>query len=385
MKYEYRTPWIRLVAFLLLVSILCVAFLYAFKDFTMNMSYPKKIVDSPIENEFLKDFPNFRYKKVIVLMGANASGKTSLGKVLLDIFNFIDKKEFTRLTDRIGNKSKKASFTMDFVDEHNFLNRVEVMIEPAEVYRSEHIHASVQKEQIRIGDNYEKCAERFQAIELISRKDYIEQLEKIDGSNWMFEFTLSPERKKQYLLSQADKYLDILKTTLITLDPRIKNVTKVKESDDSYIIKYENYSILLHDGELIDKNNVLSSGTKEGIGVANIIASVKGGDFSFVYCDEKFSHIHSETEKTFLSVMIECMGENSQLFFTTHNSDILDMNLPKHTFAFLRRSMDEENRISCIYASEYLKKNTESLRNAVENDLFASLPNDDLLYALVEI
>lgn len=37
--------------------------MYAFQNFHMNMSYPKKIVDSTIENEYLVDRPNFRYKK----------------------------------------------------------------------------------------------------------------------------------------------------------------------------------------------------------------------------------------------------------------------------------------------------------------------------------
>ena len=42
--------------------------LYAFKNFHMNMSYPKKIVDSTIENERLTDRPNFRYKKVNIII-----------------------------------------------------------------------------------------------------------------------------------------------------------------------------------------------------------------------------------------------------------------------------------------------------------------------------
>lgn len=358
--------------------------LYAFHDFTLNMSYPKKIVNSTIEGEYLKNFPNFRYKKVIILMGANASGKTSLGKVMLDIFNFIDKKEFGRIVERIADKSKKAFFSVDFVN-NGFLFRVQAMVDAADIYRSENIHVSVQKVEIKAGDNYESCAARFKNVDLEKKKDYILELEEIDGADWMFEFTLSPERKKQYAISSSNKYLEVLKNTLKTLDPRIKDVTKVEESEDSYIIKYENMTIMLHDGELIDKYHVLSSGTKEGIGVANIIASVKSGAYSFIYCDEKFSHIHSEAEKAFLSVLIECMGENRQLFFTTHNTDILDMNLPKHTFAFLRRNMDDDATIDCVYASEYLKKNTGSLRNAVENDLFATMPSVDKIYALADL
>ena len=36
----------------------------SFNNFAMNLSYPKKIVNSSIENEFLTGFTNFRYKKV---------------------------------------------------------------------------------------------------------------------------------------------------------------------------------------------------------------------------------------------------------------------------------------------------------------------------------
>ena len=45
----------------------------AFKNFHMNMAYPKKIVNSYIPNEHLKDRSNFRYKKVNILMGSNAT------------------------------------------------------------------------------------------------------------------------------------------------------------------------------------------------------------------------------------------------------------------------------------------------------------------------
>ena len=46
----------------------------ALKDFHINMSYPKKIVNSTIENEFLEERTNFRYKKVNIIMGTNATG-----------------------------------------------------------------------------------------------------------------------------------------------------------------------------------------------------------------------------------------------------------------------------------------------------------------------
>ena len=61
------------------------------------------------------------------------------------------------------------------------------------------------------------------------------------------------------------------------------------------------------------------------------------------------------------------------------------MDLPKHSFAFMRRDELDENRISCVYASAYLKKNADSLKNAVENDLFSSAPNVDLIIGIKDI
>ena len=63
-------------------------------------------------------------------------------------------------------------------------------------------------------------------------------------------------------------------------------------------------------------------------------------------------------------------------------SDILDMDLPKHTFAFLRRDDTDEGRVTCVYASDYLKKNTDILKNAVDNDLFSASPDVEGIYAL---
>lgn len=81
----------------------------SFNNFSMNLSYPKKIVNSNISNEFLKDYSNFRYKKVNILMGANATGKTSFGKMLMAIFNFMDEKQYTEICEYICDKTKKSN------------------------------------------------------------------------------------------------------------------------------------------------------------------------------------------------------------------------------------------------------------------------------------
>ena len=100
--------------------------LFGFEDFKINFSYPKKVENSSIKDEFLKDRPNFRYKKVNILLGANSTGKTSIGKAMMAIFNFLNKKEIITVTQYIRDIEKTMRFSMDFIlDEKNDLYRVD--------------------------------------------------------------------------------------------------------------------------------------------------------------------------------------------------------------------------------------------------------------------
>ena len=176
-------------------------------------------------------------------------------------------------------------------------------------------------------------------------------------------------------------YAAVLEKTLQALDPRIINVEKIRDTEKTFIIRFKNQTVLIKDGYVMEPEK-LSSGTADGIGIADLITSMKLKAVDFIFCDEKFSHVHSEAEKAFLSLLLELIGPNQQLFFTTHNTDVLDMNFPFHSFAFLRRESSNEESVSCVFASEYLKKNTLSLKNAVENDLFLSMPDTDRIYKI---
>ena len=39
--------------------------------------------------------------------------------------------------------------------------------------------------------------------------------------------------------------------------------------------------------------------------------------------------------------MVERLGQGGQLIFTTHNTDMLNLNLPNHTFAFMWKSIED--------------------------------------------
>ena len=62
---------------------------------------------------------------------------------------------------------------------------------------------------------------------------------------------------------------------------------------------------------------------------------------------------------------------------------MLDLNLPKNSYVFLCNHLEEGiYQVPAVFASDVLKRNTDSLRCAVENDVFDSLPQDSLLNEL---
>ena len=360
----------------------------AFKNFHMNMSYPKKIVNSYIEEEFLKDHPNFRYKKVNILMGANASGKTSFGRMLMNIFNFRDKKEMDRVTRAICDTSKKATFSIDFITiEGDCLYRVTTRIDPKtkETYKDTDVNICVNYVKIGAKDSYESCSKRLSEQDCTMNKNFVEELGKIKGLSWLFEYPADFGVVNKYSTYGSSTYLKVLENTLKALDTSIVKVERLRDVEKSFVIRMKNQDVIMQDGELT-KGDILSSGTKAGIAIAGIITAIINGDNGFYYCDEKFSYIHTDIEKAFLSLMIQCLRKNDQLFFTTHNTDILDLPLPKHTFTFLKKDVqDDTETIKSVNASEFLKRSTDSVKNAVENDLFSAAPSTELIYQLEEL
>lgn len=358
--------------------------LYAFKNFHMNMSYPKKIVDSTIEQEYLADRPNFRYKKVNIIMGGNATGKTSLGKMLMLFANYFRDGGYKRFVNIITDKEKEAFLQVDFVTDVNKLYRFKMIIMPKteEEYKEKDVEIVIWETEINKKDNYEICAKRLDEGECVSVS-----YQNINTRGWHFSYPQDAWKNKTYVTIEDDeRYIYILENILKTLDPYIREVIKLKEvNNNTYVVKWDHCSAIIKDGQITD-GEVLSSGTKAGLDVSYIIASLMCDKHDLYYCDELFSYINSDVERVCLSIMIEKLTDRKQLFFTTHNTDILDMQLPKHSYAFLKKDADDcEQPIKCIYAEKYLKRNTDSLKHAVVNDLFCTAPELHRLYEIADL
>ena len=350
--------------------------LFGFEDFKINFSYPKKIENSSIKDEFLKDRPNFRYKKVNILLGANSTGKTSIGKAMMAIFNFLNKKEIIALTQYIRDIEKEMSFSIDFIlDSKNILYRVNLKYKK----ENEKIDLDLYKADILKNDSYETTIEKFKKLNL-ENESYIEVLDKLKKvSGWLFTY---PEQGSNFLKSNSEVMdVKIFENILKTLDPSIEKVRKLDEVKNSYILTLKGEDLIIQDGEFVKKNNILSSGTKAGLDIAYIMSAIKKNTNVFYYCDEKFPYIHSDVEKAILSLMIDFLKPNTQLFFTTHNLEILDMNLPIHCFTFLKK----REKIEVIYASKYLSNKDNFSEEIIKNDIFNVAPYLDLIYELEEV
>jgi hypothetical protein len=346
--------------------------IYGFEDFKINFTYPKKIAHSIIESEHLEGRERFRYKKAVVLMGANATGKTSLGKALRNIFCYVNTGNPSFLYEMISGES--GSFSLDFVNEGYVLHRLTASIN---VINSE---VSIRYESSEIGkmDSYEQCVGKLEDHTADVTKSANALKKRLGSLNYRFAY---PEIESSLKLigTNKDILLKTLRAVIGTLDPTLTEVSLSKDLKDTFIIRRSGSEIIIQDGKLLNRE-ILSSGTAEGIDVAVFLASMLDSTNCFYYCDEHFSYIQSDIEKRIFGIMLDRIGRNEQLIFTTHNTDMLDLNLPKHAYMFLRKKLDDDKyRVTVISASEILKRNTDSLRSAVENDVFSSLPDDSLL------
>lgn len=355
---------------------------FSFEKFEVNFSYPKKLVNSNIEGEYLSTRKNFRYKKINIFMGANASGKTTFGKSLVAVLNFLHKKDYEILLKAIKN-NKKASFSIDLVIEEK-LYRVECSIKEKDID-----FLKISSTPIGINDSYEKAEKKLKKIYVYLRKnDNTDNLEILEGLknipqeklSWFFTFPGNGNRMSGILKEEVID-VKVLECVLKTLDSSIIKVVKSKEVKNTYHIHFKDKTILtIQEGEVI-RENILSSGTLEGISISYVISAMCKKNHDFYYIDEKFSYIQSDVEMNLLNLMIDLLGKDNQLFFTTHNVEVLDLFLPIHTYNFFKK----KGTIELIKPVDFIKKNDRSLKNYIKNNVFDTIPDTDLIDKLYEV
>lgn len=361
---------------------------YDFNEFLIDFSYPKKIVKNPLEKEYLRDFPNFRYRRFNIIIGANSSGKTTFGLLLRNIFVLLNKKEITLLEDSIANKQKSSYFKIDFVV-NNILYKVECYLPQNlnDTNRSE-IQMSIRQTKLLKDDTYEKALKRIDKIKE-NKQYYVDSLQNSIVMGWNFSFPENTFVKYNFSKEDENSYSKLLEQILKFLDPSIVKVEKSTQMDKCFYIFYKDSSdpLVVENNRPLASINYMSSGTKFAFNLADVIWGLKKDLYGFYYLDEQFSFIHSEIELALIAHLSGYSKNDDQIILTTHNSEVLGMDFPVHTFGFFKKYVleGEEDKIRYLNASALEKRNSASIINHYKNDAFGVLPDLSEIYRLGDL
>ncbi len=373
--------------------------IYMFQKFNLDLTYNRRINHPLAQNDLL--FPNSRIKvrKNLVIMGANASGKTTFGKLLRFVLNYINGKSFEHAPDDViagiqCNKKKPATFEIEFVIDHiAYLLKAEFdnqrLIHEELLYcginTSDNITALREKlasRRIDPGHNITPEKTRTGLASVLFSSNPTETTDFIKRHiSYSFRISLFRSNSIDYPISPN---IERINRILPRIDNSVKQVegllgSKDKTKTNSYLIKFTNGDLLtVPDGDLRHCGERLSHGTFESINFISLLDDLQSEDYNGVfYVDEQLSHIHSELEAYLIRQAFLQKKDTNQLFFTTHNIEILDLNIPVNSFIFFHR--DKKGWNEAIFPSNRLNKNDRSLRGYYENDYFGILPDYSIL------
>lgn len=369
----------------------------AFDDFSVSFSFPKQVKTSIIQDECLINIPSFRYKKLNVFVGANATGKTSLIKCIWDTLLFINRKEKQVLEEIVNKNEKDSKIEIDIAidtEKEHALHRFKIICKN----KLDDMKVLVSHNSVTLSiapsskDSYEK-----RISDLDNKEDhYLDYLETLKedriftGWNVILpatELSFDVIRFEKQESKEAERdYLNILNSVFKTLDNSIINVSKSKDTNNAYVIEHNcGKKIILQDGNRLSSIPLLSSGTKYGVNISNIIYSIKHHENGIYLIDEQFSYVSSDVEAAMLSTMVAMLGPNEQIFFTTHNMNILSLGFPFHSFYFMKKeSYGNRHKILINCGSEASNKNNVSPKTIIDNDLFATSPDVNMIFELGE-
>ncbi|EAS6350831.1 ATP-binding protein [Salmonella enterica] len=395
--------------------------LYCFNHAVLDLGIDRVNTLSTLEREdggeHLDNRPSFRFKKVCILTGGNASGKTAFSHVLLGINHFLMFGLLSQNLFRINHKDEPASFDINiaFPDQEKLV-RINVTISsPAGADEPFIDYIKIAYVNIRANDTCNSATKRLDDVfnheglikgytEFESR--FTENFMKFMGfsintihQRWHFIFSENEiEKTNELHLIRNDILNTVLKTFDISID-KIIELSSLSESKDKKPSKVKAFEILFTNGDSIiltadgklTEAKRLSRGTYEAIAVAhflsNIITNKEDETTSGIYLsaiyflDEGMAFAHTELERAILTLIIDSLPRYAQFFYTTHNHDIIEMNLPAHSFTFLKKDYTGSNFIE---ATSKFKKNDRRLINYVRNNEFETAPEiDDIINYLL--
>ena len=408
---------------MLLLKLKCSNF-FLFNDFTLDFTYPRKLKSEITENDEIFPSSKIKVRKHIIIMGANASGKTTLGYFLCLIYNYLIARgdgADDDLKRSVNRPDFPASFTVEFsiqktayrlsatFDKDGLIRESLTQIPILDSYnisKLRHCLDITTPEKYIRDEKQEEIAPGFSSYLLRLKRN--EEILNHFRKNIQFWFALSAFNDDpigQSGLTHIDiplisKLLPILDNSIediVSLVPKRPPIIPIKKDivSESVASLYETpdktYAIYFKNGqsEIVPKGDIskitkerLSQGTMEAISFSTVLSYLKNANHSTVFVDECLTHMHSDLEKYLIWISFLMKKESSQLFFTTHNIGVCDLRLPTNSFLFLKREKSGTN--TALWASSRLKKDDRNFRNYYENDYFNVLPDYDDLASILD-
>ena len=263
--------------------------LYMFKNFELDLTYQRKINHPLAEGDTLFEGSRIKVRKNLIVMGANASGKTTFGKLICVILNFIrgrnmDGSNFGLSTIQY-DKKRDATFEIEFVVKNiayllkaSFRN---FNLQEEKVYRQE-IYSSYNIKKLREKLNASEPVSTFNADDektnlnlgfnsfafSVSKSNKFEELS--DSFGFLFMFS-EPNLDLAYTFYNREVNVEFLNKILPKIDNSISGVERIpaKKSDtakNSYQIIFNNAeNLMVSNGDLIFCRSRLSHGTFETV------------------------------------------------------------------------------------------------------------------------
>ena len=292
------------------------------------------------KNEMLyKLFSNIYINNVVALIGINASGKTSILKVISFVINILNNEPINKIVynDILNgiNYEDEVIFETYFYSEENYINKLQTIVKRDDKSQDGENKYTIKEEKLwRKNLSAVKTKKSLFEFEKLNPV----QIRNVDEEFLMEDVSIIISLNKKY--SSRFYINDMINLTnknhitfsgefppelIIFLDPSIEYLTLKQDGKKLEIrLKFkEKEEIILYDP--IELNNYLSSGTIKGINVfINAMFAFKNGGYLIV--DELENHFNREIVSTLIRFFMneKINNKGATIIFSTHYSELLD-------------------------------------------------------------
>lgn len=330
-----------------------------FKEDLYLRFYASQRVQKDALSNLYQILPNVYLNNAIGIIGINASGKTTVLRVIDLVLHILNNDALNHVKSRtVLDGAEKADFKIEFINNQKQVCLLRTVISPDDSFLKSQKQYHIVDEQLYVKPA--KSVKRKKDItdfsgcrNVINRKDHEEFLSD-DVS-----VVIAMNRKYHDRIFMANindlEALDNLSDEIVHyLDPSIESIRieHAEGGDRAHLHFKEKKEIFLNDIE--DLNRYLSSGTIRGIrAFGNAMSALQYG--GYVLADEIEEHFNHEIMKTLVRFFMEpeTNPHGANLIFSTHCPELLDEFDRKDSIYITRN----QNGITAKNLSDLLHRN----------------------------